>query len=533
MSDLELFAFAGTGPDGRDRRHCRLSRARGARRRGAGPARRRACRTSPSSACPTRRWRESRERVRAALAAIGLALPPKRITVNLSPADLPKEGSHYDLPIALVPAGGDRRDRCRDAVALCRGRRALPRRADRRRRRACCSPRSTPRRSDKGLICPAAQGSEAAWAGELEVIAAPDLLALLAHLKGTALVAAPAAAEAEPPERRPRPRPGQGAGSRQARARDRRGRRPQSADERAAGRGQVAARRLPAGHPAAAAAVRSARSVDGRVGRRRARAAAGSAGSRPFRAPHHSASMPALVGGGLQGAAGRDQPRASRRAVPRRACPNSSAPVLDSLRQPLETGTVSVARANAHVTFPGAGPAGRGDEPVPLRPSRRSGAGLQPRAALRRRLPGARSRGRCSTASTCMSKSPACRAADLTLPPPAEGSAEVGRARRRGARRSRPSATTATGVAHQCRGRRRAARRGRDARRAGPQAARRGRRGDAPVGARLPPRAARRADHRRPRREPSRSAGSMSPRRSATAARRRGTRSEPGGAGLR
>ena len=44
---------------------------------------------------------ESRERVRGALNAIGLALPPKRITVNLAPADLPKEGSHYDLPVAL------------------------------------------------------------------------------------------------------------------------------------------------------------------------------------------------------------------------------------------------------------------------------------------------------------------------------------------------------------------------------------------------------------------------------------------------
>src|SRR5436190_1687070 len=52
---------------------------------------------------------------------------------------------------------------------------------------------------DKGLICPAAQGSEASWAGELEVVAAPDLLALLAHLKGTALVPAPPPAEAEPP----------------------------------------------------------------------------------------------------------------------------------------------------------------------------------------------------------------------------------------------------------------------------------------------------------------------------------------------
>ena len=44
---------------------------------------------------------ESRERVRGAIAAMGLALPPKRIAVNLSPADLPKEGSHFDLPIAL------------------------------------------------------------------------------------------------------------------------------------------------------------------------------------------------------------------------------------------------------------------------------------------------------------------------------------------------------------------------------------------------------------------------------------------------
>ena len=50
---------------------------------------------------PDKAVAESRERVRGALSAIGLALPPKRITVNLAPADLPKEGSHYDLPIAL------------------------------------------------------------------------------------------------------------------------------------------------------------------------------------------------------------------------------------------------------------------------------------------------------------------------------------------------------------------------------------------------------------------------------------------------
>ena len=54
---------------------------------------------------PDKAVAESRERVRAAIAAIGLALPPKRITINLSPADLPKEGSHYDLPIAMALLG--------------------------------------------------------------------------------------------------------------------------------------------------------------------------------------------------------------------------------------------------------------------------------------------------------------------------------------------------------------------------------------------------------------------------------------------
>ncbi len=188
---------------------------------------------------------ESRERVRAALAAIGLALPPKVITVNLSPADLPKEGSHYDLPIALcllAAIGATDAEALSHYVAVGE---------------LCLDGRITVSPGvllaaihassiDKGLICPAAQGSEASWAGELEVIAAPDLLALLAHLKGTALVSAPPAAEAEPRCRRARPRAGQRPGSRQARAGDCGGGRAQFADERAAGRGKVAARRVPA-----------------------------------------------------------------------------------------------------------------------------------------------------------------------------------------------------------------------------------------------------------------------------------------------
>src|SRR3954467_5406289 len=141
---------------------------------------------------------ESRERVRAALAAIGLALPPKVITINLSPADLPKEGSHYDLPIALgllAAIGATDAEALSDYVVVGE---------------LCLDGRITVSPGvllaalhasslDKGLICPAVQGSEASWAGELDGVAAPALPALLAHLKGTSLVPAPPAAKAEPP----------------------------------------------------------------------------------------------------------------------------------------------------------------------------------------------------------------------------------------------------------------------------------------------------------------------------------------------
>src|SRR6188472_4286016 len=119
---------------------------------------------------PDKAVAESRERVRAALSAIGLALPPKRITVNLSPADLPKEGSHFDLPIALcllAAIGAADAESLSHYVAV--GELGLD-------GRIATSPGVLlaalhASSEDKGLICPAAQGSEAAWAGDLEVIA--------------------------------------------------------------------------------------------------------------------------------------------------------------------------------------------------------------------------------------------------------------------------------------------------------------------------------------------------------------------------
>jgi magnesium chelatase family protein len=138
---------------------------------------------------------ESRERVRAAMAALGLSLPPKRITVNLSPADLPKEGSHYDLPIALALLGAMG---VIDAETLASyvvvGELGLD-------GRVASSPGVLlaalhASQSDLGLVCPVAQGAEAAWAGRVEVIAAPDLLSLLNHFKGSALLPPPQPGEA-------------------------------------------------------------------------------------------------------------------------------------------------------------------------------------------------------------------------------------------------------------------------------------------------------------------------------------------------
>ena len=143
---------------------------------------------------------ESRERVQAALSAMGLALPPKRITVNLSPADLPKEGSHYDLPIALAllaAMGVTDAEQLTEYVAV--GELALD-------ARIVPSPGVLlaaihASEQECGLICPRAQGSEAKWASEVPVVAAPDLASLLNHLKGTQRLPEPqpGVVEAAPP----------------------------------------------------------------------------------------------------------------------------------------------------------------------------------------------------------------------------------------------------------------------------------------------------------------------------------------------
>ncbi|MES2904952.1 MAG: YifB family Mg chelatase-like AAA ATPase [Pseudomonadota bacterium] len=364
---------------------------------------------------------ESRERVRGALSAIGLALPPKVITVNLSPADLPKEGSHFDLPIALgllAAIGAVDKEMLSHYVAV--GELGLD-------GRIASSPGVLlaalhASGQAKGLICPEAQGSEAAWAGDVEVLAAPDLLALIAHLKGTRLLSPPLPGEVEPSVGGPDllQVKGQEVAKRALEIAAAGGHNLLMSGPPGAGKSLLAACLpgiLPPLEPAEALEVSMVASVAGELyGGRMVR-------RRPFRSPHHSASMPALVGGGLKVRPG-EISLAHLGVLFLDELPEFQRAVLDSLRQPLETGQVSVARANTHVTFPA-----RVQLIAAMNPCR-CGHLADPALACSRAP-------RCAADYQAKVSGPlldridlhvevaSVSAADLTLPPPAEGSAQV------------------------------------------------------------------------------------------------------------
>ena len=370
---------------------------------------------------PDKAVAESRERVRAALAAIGLSLPPKRITVNLSPADLPKEGSHYDLPIALglLAAMGAVDAEMLAGYAVV-GELGLDGRLTATPGVLLAAIHASSR--SLGLICPAAQGPEAAWAGDIEVIAAPDLISLINHFRGSSVLAPPSPGEADPPGSGPdlAQVKGQETAKRALEIAAAGGHNLLMTGPPGAGKSLLAACLpgiLPDLTPSEALEVSMIASVagalaDGRLIR-----------TRPFRAPHHSASMAALVGGGLKVRPG-EVSLAHLGVLFLDELPEFQRSVLDSLRQPLETGTVSVARANAHVTFPA-----RVQLIAAMNPCRCGHLG-DPALACSRAP-------RCAADYQAKVSGPmldridlhvdiqAVAAADLVLPPPTEGSAEV------------------------------------------------------------------------------------------------------------
>ncbi|MFN7709827.1 MAG: YifB family Mg chelatase-like AAA ATPase [Holosporales bacterium] len=292
---------------------------------------------------------ESRERVRAALHAIGLALPAKRILVNLSPADLAKEGSHYDLPIALallaalevIPSG-------EMGQALALGELALDGTI---RTVSGVLPAAIHASSQNlMLICPESCGPEAAWADDVPIIAPGSLLALINHFKGTQVLG------------RPSPR----VGEHDVQNLDLKDVRGQESAKRAleiaaagghnllmsgppgSGKSMLAARLisiLPSLEAEEALDVTMIHSIAGLLQEGQL------IRTRPYRDPHHSASLAALVGGGHKALPG-EVTLAHKGVLFLDELPEFSRSTLEALRQPLESGKVTVARANAHVTYP-------------------------------------------------------------------------------------------------------------------------------------------------------------------------------------
>lgn len=362
---------------------------------------------------------ESRERVRAAFSALGLALPPSRVLVNLAPADMPKEGSHYDLAIALAilaAIGAAPRDAL-DGVAaigelaldggLADTVGALP---------AAMGAEAL----DLSLVCPAACGPEAAWSGA-NVIAAPSLISLVNHFNGTRVLspAKPGELEDAPPVADMCDVRGQDTAKRALEIAAAGGHNLMMIGPPGSGKSMLA-QRLPGLLPPLSARelleVSQIQSIAGMLERGRL------SRSRPFRAPHHSASMAALVGGGIRARPG-EVSLAHHGVLFLDELPEFSGQTLDALRQPLENGEALISRANRHVRYPS-----RFQLIAAANPCKCGGG---PGAHACRKGPSCQANylGRISgpfldRIDLFVDAAPVT-AADLSLPPPIEGTAEI------------------------------------------------------------------------------------------------------------
>ena len=298
---------------------------------------------------PDKTIAESKERVRAALNTIGIELPAKRIIINLAPADLLKEGSHFDLPIALALLAGlgvvSAEDVNNYVVIGELGLDGLIMPVN-----GVLPVAIHANRINKGLICPEPQGSEAVWAGLKDVIAAPDLLSLINHFKGTQQLPMPVAKQ----------------------------KKSKISDlDMADVKGQETAKRaleiaaagahnmLMVGTPGAGKSMLAARMItilppltteealetcmihsiagelkDGEI-----------SFERPYRDPHHSASTPALIGGGRKGIPG-EISLAHNGVLFLDELPEFNRSTLEALRQPIETGYVTISRVHCHTQYP-------------------------------------------------------------------------------------------------------------------------------------------------------------------------------------
>ena len=298
---------------------------------------------------PDKAIAESRERVRSALLSLGLSMPAKRITINLAPADLLKEGSHFDLPLAvgilicmgIIPSedidnylvmgelGLD------GSIVPVNGVLPVAIHAN---------------RTKKGLICPAKQGSEAAWSGLKDIIAPPNLLSLINHFKGNNVLLPPTP---QKPEIKTSPLDmsdvkGQESAKRALEIAAAGKHNLLMVGPPGSGKSMLAARMptiLPPLTPEEALETSMIHSIAGKLKN------GNLCFERPFRDPHHNASTPSLVGGGRKARPG-EISLAHNGILFLDELPEFDRNTLEALRQPLENGYINIARVNSHAQYP-------------------------------------------------------------------------------------------------------------------------------------------------------------------------------------
>jgi len=298
---------------------------------------------------PDKAVSEARERVRSALQSLSIALPSRRITINLSPADLPKEGSHFDLPIALallaeleiIP-----RDEVEHTVAmgeLSLDGRLIP-------VVGALPAAMAAAEADRALLCPRACGAEAAWVGATEVLAADGLNAVVRHYTGQSPLPPAEAGEvtAGPANRDLRDVKGQERAKRALEIAAAGRHHLMMVGTPGSGKSMLAARLPGILPPLSAQEALETSMIHSLAG---LLTEGGISRDRPFREPHHTASMAAIVGGG-KGAKPGEISLAHNGVLFMDEFPEFPRSVLETLRQPIETGEVMISRANAHFRYP-------------------------------------------------------------------------------------------------------------------------------------------------------------------------------------
>ncbi len=292
---------------------------------------------------------EAKERIQAAFSAMGFSLPAKRITVNLAPADVLKEGSHFDLPIAigiLKALNIITDDLINDYIVL--GELGLD--GSIKAVNGILPAAIFANSIKKGIICPKSQVSEALWAGNKMVIGGENILSLINHFKGTQIISdisTPLKYE-ETYSVDMSDIKGQETARLALEIAAVGGHHLLMIGPPGVGKSMLASRLptiLPPMTAKEALEICTIKSVAGSLDKN------GFSISRPFRSPHHTASQVALTGGGLHSKPG-EVSLAHNGVLFLDELPEFSSSALDSLREPLETGKVSIARANSHITYP-------------------------------------------------------------------------------------------------------------------------------------------------------------------------------------